>query len=228
MNGYKTRILRNILSSILIVLIFVFSFIALSNICFYFSYTETNVKGFSMQPTINMNVADSTAPGDRIFINPYQKGEVNDIVVAKVDWFDSYIIKRMVGAPGDKIEIKDESTHFAVYVNDSLLYTKSKYGNNSSLYKTGSYNYYDMYLTFLENPKFSQYVETDGTTKYIKLDENEYFLMGDNWGHTLDCLTNGPIKQENIVGKVELIIDVTNTNPFAPFNFFMKKIFSFN
>lgn len=228
MNGYKTRILRNILSSILVVLIFIFSFISLANLCFYFSYSETNVKGFSMQPTINLNVTDSTAPGDRIFINEHKKGELNDIVVAKVDWFDSYIIKRLVGCPGDKIEIKDETTHFALYVNDTLLYTKEKYGDNSPSYKTGSYNYYDMYLSFLNDVQFSQYVETDGTSKYIKLEENEYFLIGDNWGHTLDCLKNGPIKQENIVGKVELIIDVTETNPFVPFNFFMKKIFSFN
>lgn len=181
-----------------------------------------------MRPTINMNVNDSTVEGDRIFINPHQKGTLNDIVVAKVDWFDSYIIKRMVGTPGDKIEIKDEGSHFALYVNDSLLYTKDKYGENTPFQKTGSYGYYDSYLKFLTNSEFVQYIETDGNTSYIKLDENEYFLMGDNWGHTLDCLSRGPIKEKDIVGKVELIIDVTNENPFTPFNFFMKKIFSFN
>ena len=94
--------------------------------------------------------------------------------------------------------------------------------------KTGSVGYYDTYIDFLSKPEFSEFVESDGTSTYIRLDENEYFLMGDNWGHTFDCLSNGPISSSEIVGKVDLIIDVNNTNPFTPFNFFMKKIFSKN
>ena len=228
MNRYRSRILRNVLSSILVVLIVSCSFIALANMCFYFLYIETNVRGFSMQPTINMNVADASAEGDRIFINKFIVGDVNDIVVAKVEWFDNYIIKRMVGTPGDKIEIKDHDTHYSLYVNNELLYSKEKTGDDTPFLKTGSIGYYQTYLDFLKNPEFQDYVETDGSSTYIQLDANEYFLMGDNWGHTLDCLTNGPIKENEIVGKVELIIDVTDDNPFTPFNFFMKKIFSFN
>jgi len=227
MNSYKSRILRNILSSILVVLIIGFSFIALANISFYFLYIETNVRGFSMQPTINMNVKNESSEGDRIFINKYKLGETNDIVVAKVGWFDNYIIKRLVGTPGDKIEIKDHDTHYSLYVNDELLYSKEKTGE-SGMFKTGSVGYFQTYQEFLTNNKFQDYVESDGTSTYIRLDDNEYFLMGDNWGHTLDCLSNGPIKEIEIVGKVELIIDVTNKNPFTPFNFIMKKIFSKN
>ena len=88
-----------------------------------------------MQPTINMNVEDSNAPGDRIFINQHEIGDVNDIVVAKVSWYENYIIKRMVGTPGDKIEIKDHDTHFTLYVNDEPLYSKEKTGENSLLQK---------------------------------------------------------------------------------------------
>lgn len=181
-----------------------------------------------MQPTINMNVSSSTVDGDSILINKYEIGEVNDIVVAKVNWFDSYIIKRLVGTPGDKIEIKDHNTHFSLYVNDALLYSKEKTGENSLFIKTGSIGYYANYIDFLENPEFAGYVESDGTSTYIRLGENDYFLMGDNWGHTLDCITNGPIKKNNIIGRVDLIVDVTNNNPFTHFNFFMKKIFSFD
>lgn len=179
-----------------------------------------------MQPTINMNVTSSNIDGDRILINKYQTGVVNDIVVAQVDWFDSYIIKRLVGTPGDKIEIKDHTTHFSLYVNDLLLYSKDKFGESSSFIKTGSIGYYANYISFLENPEFAKYVETDGTSTYIRLGEHDYFLMGDNWGHTLDCIAKGPIKEKDIIGRVDLIVDVTNTNPFTHFNFFMKKIFN--
>lgn len=181
-----------------------------------------------MRPTINMNVENSTADGDRILINQFKTAQLNDIVVAEVDWHADLIIKRVVGMPGDKIEIKDEITHFALYVNDNVLYTKDKYGDNSYLNPTGSYGYYKAYLSFLDSYEFSDYVETDGENKYIKLDENEYFLMGDNWGMTLDSLSKGPIKESNILGVVDLIIDVNDKNPFTPFIFFMKKIFTFN
>ena len=194
----------------------------------HFLYLETNVRGFSMQPTINMNVTDPNIEGDKIYINKYTDITNNDIVVAKVSWFDNYIIKRVVGMPGDKVEIKDETTHFAVYVNDTLLYTKEKYGEDRPFDPTGSYGYYKNYLDFLTKPEFQDYVETKNGTSYIKLDEDEYFLMGDNWGHTTDCIAKGPAKKSELVGKVELIVDVENTNPFITTLHFLKKIFSFN
>ena len=181
-----------------------------------------------MQPTININMTKDDEKGDTIYVNKYSTFTNNDIVVAQVDWpgIEGYIIKRLVGTPGDKIEIKDELTHFAVYVNDELLYTKKKYGNPSSLPKTGSYGYFESYLSFLEKDKF-QLVKEDSTgNKYIQLGENEYFLMGDNWGHTTDSLEDGPVKRNEIIGKVELIIDVTNKNPFVATWFFLKKLFS--
>ena len=155
-----------------------------------------------------MNVEDSSKAGDRIFINRYQLGEVNDIVVAQVSWFDNYIIKRMIGTPGDKIEIKDHTTHYSLYVNDKILYSKEKTGE-SGLFASGSIGYFQTYQDFLTSDNFKEYVETDEKSTYIKLEDDEYFLMGDNWGHTLDCLTNGPISASEIVGKVELIIDVS-------------------
>lgn len=182
-----------------------------------------------MYPTINQNVATSTEAGDRIFINKYEIGEVNDIVVANPSWWDGgYIIKRLVGTPGDKIEIKDEGIEYSLYVNDSLLYSVEKKGENTTFQKTESVGYFAIYQSFLTNPEYSKYVESDGSSTYIRLGENDYFLMGDNWGHTLDSISEGPIKESEIIGKVDLIIDVENDNPFTPFNFFMKKIFTIN
>ena len=186
-----------------------------------------------MRPTINTNVDDAKAPGDTIYVNMGAKFTNNDIVVAKVDWpllESSWIIKRVVGTPGDKIQIKDETTHYTVYVNNKVLYTKEKYGNSSSFPKSGSYLYFDNYLNFLDNPKFQEqgWVAEENGSKYIKLGEDEYFLMGDNWGHTTDCIEKGPIKADEILGKVELIVDVENKNPFTPTLFFLKKLFTKN
>ncbi len=189
-------------------------------------YIKTKVKGLSMQPTINTNLTDDNSSGDTIYINQYANITNDDIVVAKVDWHTHYIIKRVVGVPGDKIEIKDENTHYAVYVNNSLLYTKNKYGDASSYPKTGSYGYYENYLKFLSNPSFQQWVKTDENGSYIQLGENDFFLLGDNWGHTTDSLTKGPIKTNEIIGRVDCILDVSNTNPLSELQFFLKKLFS--
>lgn len=232
MQSHKNRVFKNIISSILVVLIFFFSFITLINISFNLLYSKTQVRGFSMRPTININVDDSKAkePGDTIYINRKCSMTNNDIVIADVEWpgVNDCIIKRLVGVPGDKIEIKDETTHYAVYVNDKILYTKEKYGNNVSFPKSGSYLYYENYLNFLNSTEFSKWVKEENGTKYIQLGANDYFLMGDNWGQTTDSLEKGPVKKKNLVGKVELIIDVDNKNPLTPTIFFLKKLFSKN
>lgn len=231
MQSHRNRVLKNVVSSILVVLIFFFAFVTIVNVAFNALYLKTPVKGFSMRPTINTNVDDNKPKqnGDTIYVNMGAPFTNNDIVIAEVDWpmlESSCIIKRVVGTPGDRIEIRDETTHFAVYVNNKVLYTKEKYGNNYSFPKTGSYAYYENYLAFLNNPMFEDSVVEENGTKYIQLKENEYFLMGDNWGYTTDSIEKGPIKANDILGKVELIVDIENDNPFVPILFFMKKLFS--
>ena len=60
MKSNKVRVIKNVVSSILVVLIFLFSFITFVNLCFNLLYVQTNVRGFSMQPTININLKNYT------------------------------------------------------------------------------------------------------------------------------------------------------------------------
>ena len=228
MTSNKSRIIKNVICSILIVLIFLMSFIILINLFCNFVYVETRVRGFSMQPTINSNVLDSNAEGDTIYINQYAPFSNDDVVVAQVNWpgIDGYIIKRLVGKPGDKVQIKDEDTHYGVYVNNSLLYTKEKFGENDLFHRTGTVGYFANYQDFLSNPKFQNYVASENGETFIKLGEDDYFLMGDNWGHTTDSIAKGPLKFADIIGKVDLIVDSTDNNPYKIFWFSLKKIFS--
>ena len=225
MNYNKNRIAKNIISSILIVLIFCFSFITIVNFTFNFMLVQTNVRGFSMQPTINSNITDSNAEGDKIYINKYATLTNNDIVVASVDWYGHHIIKRVVGTPGDRVEIKDLGENFGVFVNNNLLYTKEKYGDNG-YEKTGSYAYFEDYNEFLKTLHFQNNVERDSDGTRIVLHENEYLLMGDNWGHTTDSITKGVVNRNEILGKVEIIVDVENNNPFYVTLQLLKLIFS--
>ena len=229
MNSYKTRILKNVIGGILTFVTLILAFFAIVNLTFNFLYIKTTVRGYSMLPTINSNVESSEIEGDTIYINDHSKLNVNDIVVAKPSWYTRYIIKRLVGKPGDTIEIKDLGETFGLYVNNSLLYEKQKNGVVDEYQRSGSLGYYEIYKEFLNKPEFEQYVETQQNgNKVIHLEDDEYFLMGDNWGQTLDCLTKGPITKEELTGKVDLIIDVNQNNLIETTKFFLNKIFSKN
>lgn len=228
MDNNSGRILRNFIGGILTVLITVLSFFTIINLTFSLLYIKTNVKGYSMLPTINSNVESANINGDTIYINKYVEPNVNDIVVAKPHWYENHIIKRLVGKPGDTIEIKDLNTEYGLFVNDELLYTKDKYDNNLN-FNIGLNQYFELYNNFLESEKFKKNVITnDDGKKLIKLNNNEYFLMGDNWGHTLDSLSRGPISKEEFVGKVDLLIDIKDDSIVESIKYFYKKLFSKN
>ena len=220
--------LKNILVAILIVLIFCCSFLAIANFTFYHTHTQERVKGYSMLPTLNSNVESDNILGDTIYVSTTAKIRLNDIVIASPEWHDKLIIKRLVGLPGDKIQIKNVDEHFELYINDKLLYTRNKYLENGAVDYSGTYSYYQKFNSFLTDERFSEYVETENGESYIKLDEDEYFLMGDNWGHTLDSLSEGPVSRKEIIAKTCLIIEYGKNHLIETTKHILKEIFSFD
>ncbi|PIR66464.1 MAG: signal peptidase I, partial [Parcubacteria group bacterium CG10_big_fil_rev_8_21_14_0_10_36_14] len=88
-----------------------------------------------------------------------------------------YFIKRIVGMPGETVEIKDGRVR--IYPQNSLV------------------GYYLNESQYLSN------VETVSEKKF-QIAENEYFLMGDNRPSSLDSRVFGPVQDKLIVGKVWL------------------------
>lgn len=172
--------LKVIFLAIVIAYVFV-TFIAQRNI----------VDGNSMFPTLhngdNLIVEKMTKyftlpPHDTIitFIKPkvdvrYIEGEDGKAEVAIVpnpDLPDVHLVKRVIGLPGDEIEIKDGH----VYRNGVKL--------------TEDYLPANL-LTGTFNDKFSK----------VKLADDELYVMGDNRNHSLDSRTFGPIKSKTVVGR---------------------------
>lgn len=84
-------------------------------------------------------------------------------------------IARIIALPGEKVSIKD----YQVYINGSKLDT-----------------FYGKY------PYKRDYSKVDGDMKEVKVPDDCFFIMGDNWWRSIDSTLFGPIKSENLIGKI--------------------------
>ena len=102
--------------------------------------------------------------------------------------YDTAYIKRVVGLPGEKFEIKkDLQNKSYVYINDVKLTE-------------------DYVLSELEYPTCTQEMFCG---PFI-IPENHYFMMGDNRGNSIDSRYWGPLSQDRFIGRAICV--------FFPFN----------
>ncbi len=141
----------------------------------YFLVQPFYVRGASMEP----NFYDR----DYLIINEisYRFTEPNrgDVVVFKYPLNPrEYFIKRVIGLPGETIEIKE---------GEVKIYNK--------LYPQG--------IVLDESSYLFPGTKTGGNLK-ISLGPDEYYLLGDNRNASLDSRSFGPVPRKNIIGKVLL------------------------
>jgi len=149
-------------------------------------------------------------PGRVFFSNP----ERGDVAVFKLpsDNQTDYI-KRIVGMPGDKIQMKNGRLH----INGKVVKRRrvKDYTNSD---KFGQFHSVTRYLETLPNGKEHAIIEVtdqgplDNTGIYIVPDEH-YFAMGDNRDNSQDSRVLpqvGFIPKENLVGRAEILFFSTN------------------
>ncbi len=129
-----------------------------------FVMTPVRVNGSSMN--------DSLDEGDILILNKLDKSyDRFDIVVVDNSLIGEEIIKRIIGVPGDKIEIKNG----IVYINGEKLEDITEH-------------------------------EVDHDVMPITLNDNEYYVLGDNRSNSHDSSELGKISGDIIVGTVSLRI----------------------
>jgi signal peptidase I len=125
--------------------------------------------GSSMQPNFH--------EGERLLINKvvykFRQPERGDVIIfhppsgQQTDY-----IKRVIGLPGESVEIKD-----------GVVYIHEEGGNVFSLAES-----------YIADPAGEDF-EGD------KIPENEYFVLGDNRNNSNDSRNFGPVSREAIIGK---------------------------
>ena len=136
--------------------------------------TLEQVVGPSMSPTLK--------DGDIVILNKFSY-KFNDIKrgdIVSLNYADTkYLIKRVIGIPGEYVEIKDNK----VYIGDKILK--------------------EYYLKDVEMKDF-----TLNDLGYDIIPKDKYLVLGDNRGNSLDSRDQkvGLIDKKDIVGKVKLRI----------------------
>lgn len=124
------------------------------------------ISGHSMDPTLY----DSEKGILDKFTYNTREPERNEIVLFYPPVVSySVFVKRVVGVPGDTIEIKDHQ----VYLNGEML----------------------------QEPYLNEQMNYSAMNK-ITLGKGEFFLMGDNRNNSTDSRHFGPVRKENILGKM--------------------------
>ena len=141
----------------------------------YFLFQPFLIRGASMEPNFQQNNYLLVDELSYRFQEP-KRGET--IVFNPPIESSPPFIKRIIGLPGEEIEIKD----------GQIIITKN-----------GEQQILD------ESSYFSQNTYTPGNLK-ISLKENEYFVLGDNRLNSADSRAFGSLPRENIIGRVFLRI----------------------
>lgn len=133
------------------------------------------VNGASMEPNFHNN--------DYLIIDEisyrFKEPQRGEVVVFRYPGDEKYFyIKRIIGLPGEEIEIKDGKV---------FIFNK-EFPEGFSL----------------EEYYLSSRVQTSGKDSKIKIAEDEYFVMGDNRGFSFDSRSWGPLKKNEIIGAVRL------------------------
>lgn len=138
---------------------------------------RTEVEGASMENTLHN--------GDNLIVDKlsyrFHDPERFDIIVFPFQFQDNtYYIKRIIGLPGETVQIMDDGS---IYINGEKL--EDNYG-----------------MEVIKPETIGRAAEP------IELGDDEYFVMGDNRNNSSDSRTDmvGNIKRENIIGKAWLRI----------------------
>ena len=138
---------------------------------------RTEVEGASMENTLHN--------GGNLIVDKlsyrFHDPERFDIIVFPFQFQDNtYYIKRIIGLPGETVQIMDDGS---IYINGEKL--EENYG-----------------MEVIKPETIGRAAEP------IELGDDEYFVMGDNRNNSSDSRTDmvGNIKRENIIGKAWLRI----------------------
>ena len=139
---------------------------------------------------------------NRIFSNVPDRG---DVIIFKPPHTNLDYIKRLIGLPGDRIEVRNGNL---IINSNSLEYENIR--KDSKVLKNGRVIKINVLKETLPNGiSYEIYNYLDGSpgdnTKEFVVPENHYFFMGDNRDNSNDSRFWGTVEFNRLVGKAQII-----------------------
>lgn len=156
---------------------------------------RVQVSGHSMDPTLKTN--------EKLFALKHVPIDRFDIVVAKEKTDDEniFIIKRVIGLPGDTVEYKKDQ----LYVNGKKINEPYLDSFKEKLKDGSLIDYFTKinsnYANFDFNTDYLTVDSSGNDTFKVTLKSDEYFLLGDDRPISKDSRAIGPVKKSDIVSK---------------------------
>lgn len=160
----------SLVKSIVLAIVIVF-------ICRQFLVIPVAVHGESMEPTFEAK--------NRLIVSKISKIDRFDIVVFQAPDEDEQYIKRVIGLPGDQIEMSDD----ILYVNGNRY--EEPYVKRESTSRAG---------------RITGDFSLHGLTGYTTIPEGYFFVLGDNRLRSKDSREFGLIAAHSVVGEVKFRI----------------------
>jgi signal peptidase I len=136
----------------------------------------------------------------RIWESPVERGDVA-VFRNPIDLSEDYI-KRIVGLPGDRIQVKKGILH----INGEPVKRE-----RIEDYELSPGRMVPQYLEALPNGRVHRIVEASGDTGYkdntreVSVPAGHYFAMGDNRDNSQDSRVIGHVPAQNLIGRAEIL-----------------------
>ncbi|MBI2519548.1 MAG: signal peptidase I [Bdellovibrio sp.] len=153
---------------------------------------------------------------DPIYLTNFESPKRFDVIVFKYPNDPSInYIKRVIGLPGDEIELNNKQ----VYVNGKIIYAID---DHSALIKefADNFNGEKVNIYKVQGPTHHFSIQTTNfetardTISKFKVPDGKYFVMGDNRDFSADSRYFGFVPKENIKGKA-LFVWMSLSLPFS-------------
>jgi len=169
----------------------------------------------SMNPTIvegdrilvNKMAYDLRLPFTNIQLMKLSDPERGDIVIFNSDVANKRFVKRVIGLPGDTVELRDN----ALLINGQMLEYKTLSSDQVSLDKTEIIKGVEHLIRInKEGSSLSSFLP-------VKVPEGSYLVLGDNRDNSSDSRVIGLIPRDEIIGRTKsVILSLNYQNYFIP------------
>lgn len=150
---------------------------------------SVKVSGSSMEPTLST--------GDRLLVDPFGKGDIHrfDIVESTLGNREIPVVKRVIGLPGDRIEVRADQDPPVVLVRPKGEDATYAVDNPTWAGRVGA--------------KVEACCAADGTSlpaggspAWVTVPDGSYWVVGDNWGGSDDSRTFGFVEHAQVKARI--------------------------